>query len=148
MDKLSVLMFNAHALERPVRASLPTQGAPRGRAPRGRLIHARVLQLGDGISDRYDVLTTVAPVLATNTADQTRWGGTVGAGVEVGFAPNWSVGVEYDHLFMQRKNVTFLNNGLFGPAGTFFGADRIRQDVDLATVRINYRWDGPVVGNY
>ncbi|MGY4287748.1 opacity protein-like surface antigen [Bradyrhizobium sp. LM2.7] len=34
---------------------------------------------------------------------ETRWGGTVGAGLEFGFAPNWSVGVEYDHLFMGQE---------------------------------------------
>jgi outer membrane immunogenic protein len=33
-----------------------------------------------------------------NAASDTRWGGAVGAGLEVSFAPNWSVGVEYDHL--------------------------------------------------
>jgi outer membrane immunogenic protein len=26
--------------------------------------------------------------------------------------------------------------------------DNIRQDVDLATVRVNYRWGGPVVAKY
>ena len=35
---------------------------------------------------------------------------------------------------------TFINNGVAGVAGTLFGTDRIRQDVDLVTARINYRW--------
>ena len=30
-----------------------------------------------------------------------------GTGLEVSFAPNWSVGVEYDHLFMGNRNITF-----------------------------------------
>jgi outer membrane immunogenic protein len=105
--------------------------------------------------DRYDVLTTAGNVLATNRLDETRWGGTVGVGFEYGFAPNWSVGVEYDHLFMERRNVTFTNNGFFGPAGTLFENERIRQDVDLVTARINYRWGGgpiwgggPTIGKY
>ncbi|WP_347337198.1 outer membrane protein [Bradyrhizobium centrolobii] len=34
-------------------------------------------------------------------AGEITWGGAVGAGVEFMFAPNWSVAVEYDHLFMQ-----------------------------------------------
>ena len=51
--------------------------------------------------------------------------------------------IEYDHLFMQashrRPSATL-------PAGAaVFGTDRIRQDVDLVTVRVNYRWGGPVV---
>ncbi len=72
----------------------------------------------------------------------------VGVGAEYGFAPNWSFGVEYDHMFMQDKTYTFTNNGVAGAAGTLFGTDRIRQDVDLVTARINYRWGGPVVAKY
>jgi outer membrane immunogenic protein len=95
-------------------------------------------------SDRFNVTTTVGNVLAGTTGDQTRWGGTVGAGVEFGFAPNWSLGVEYDHLFMGNKLATFTT-----PAtGLFFGTDRIRQDVDLVTARVNYRWGGPVIPKY
>jgi outer membrane immunogenic protein len=99
-------------------------------------------------SNRYDVLTTVGNVLAANSLNETRWGGTVGVGFEYGFAPNWSVGVEYDHLFLERRNVAFTNNGFFGPAGTLFENERIRQDVDLVTARINYRWGGPIIGKY
>jgi outer membrane immunogenic protein len=82
-------------------------------------------------------------------ANETRWGAVVGAGVEFGFAPNWSVGFEYDHLFMGDRDINFTGNGAFQiPAGSFTGTDRIRQDVDLATVRVNYRWGGPVVAKY
>ena len=67
----------------------------------------------------------------------------VGAGLEFGFAPNWSAGVEYNHLFMQDRTHTFVDT-----TGAFFGTDRIRQDVDLVTVRVNYRWGGPVIAKY
>jgi outer membrane immunogenic protein len=30
----------------------------------------------------------------------------------------------------------------------FTRSDSIKQDVDMATVRVNYRWGGPVVGKY
>jgi outer membrane immunogenic protein len=40
--------------------------------------------------------------------DRIKRGGNVGVGLEYGFAPNWSVGVEYDHLFMQEKTLAFL----------------------------------------
>jgi outer membrane immunogenic protein len=94
-------------------------------------------------ADRYDQWTTAGNVLvATGTADN-RWGGTVGGGVEFAFAPNWSAAVEYDHLFMGNKLTTFT-----APTGGVFGTDRIRQDVDLVTVRVNYRWGGPVVAKY
>ena len=39
----------------------------------------------------------------------TRWGGTVGVGWEYGFAPNWSAGIEYDHLFMGHANNSFTS---------------------------------------
>jgi outer membrane immunogenic protein len=70
-------------------------------------------------------------------------GGVVGVGLEYGFAPNWSAAIEYDHMFMPDRTVNFT-----APAGRFFGTDRIRQDVDLVTVRVNYRWGGPVIAKY
>jgi outer membrane immunogenic protein len=94
-------------------------------------------------ADRFDVFTTAGNVLLANGASSNRWGGTVGAGAEFGFAPNWSAGVEYDHMFMGTQTTTFTT-----PAGTIFGFDRIRQDVDLVTVRVNYRWGGPVIAKY
>jgi outer membrane immunogenic protein len=100
------------------------------------------------VSDRYRALATATGAQVTNNVDDTRWGGVVGAGLEFGFAPNWSVGVEYNHMFLQDKTYTFINNGVAGPAGTLFGTDRIRQDVDTVTARINYRFGGPVVAKY
>ena len=88
-------------------------------------------------------LNTLGGALAASTGDDTRWGGVVGVGLEYGFAPNWSAAIEYDHMFMQDRTYTFTT-----PAGVLFGTDRIRQDVDLVTVRINYRWGGPVVVRY
>ncbi|MFH1342263.1 MAG: outer membrane beta-barrel protein [Pseudomonadota bacterium] len=94
-------------------------------------------------SDRYRQLATVTGLPLTNTVDDTRWGGVVGVGLEYGFAPNWSFAVEYDHMFMQDKTYTFTDT-----TGVFFGTERIRQDVDLVTARVNYRWGGPVVARY
>lgn len=93
--------------------------------------------------DRFDVRTTVGDTLAATAPDQVRWGGTVGVGLEYGFAQNWSAGVEYDHLFMGNKLATFTD-----PTGVFFGTERIHQDVDLITVRVNYRFGSPVVAKY
>ncbi|MGY3452259.1 outer membrane protein [Bradyrhizobium sp. USDA 4353] len=74
--------------------------------------------------------------LASN--DNTRWGGVVGAGLEYGFAPNWSMGVEYNHLFMDRQTVSF----------GALGSDSIKQDADIFTARLNYRFGGPVATRY
>jgi outer membrane immunogenic protein len=81
--------------------------------------------------------------LLLDSSDETRWGGAIGTGVEVGFAPNWSVGVEYDHLFMGTHTLTFTT-----PAAAITRTDNIKQDLDLASVRVNYRWGGPVVAKY
>ena len=95
-------------------------------------------------ADRFRVVTTPLPsVVAGTTGDDTRCGATVGAGLEFGFAPNWSAAVEYDHLFMQDRSYTFNDT-----SGALFSTERIRQDVDLVTVRVNYRWGGPVVARY
>ena len=50
------------------------------------------------ISDRNEVATN-GFVIATAPGDN-RWGATIGLGAEFSFAPNWSAGVEYDHLFI------------------------------------------------
>ena len=83
---------------------------------------------------------------------ETRWGGVVGTGVEIGFAPNWSVAFEYDHLFMGNREVSFISRGVLGigviAPGAVFRTDRIGQDVDLVTARVNYRFGGPVIPRY
>ena len=99
-------------------------------------------------SDNYRSFLTGTGIQAANSVDDTRWGAVVGVGLEYGFAPNWSVGIEYDHMFMGDRTYTFINNGVSGPAGTLFGTDDISQDVDVITARINYRWGGPVVARY
>jgi len=86
--------------------------------------------------DKYDVFSGVNGALLAS-ANETRWGGTVGAGLEFGFAPNWSVGVEYDHLFMGNRTIS-----LTAPGGLLFESERIRQDVDMGLVRLNYRFGG------
>ena len=44
---------------------------------------------------------------------------------------------------MQDRTYTFTT-----PGGVFFGTDRIGQDVDLVTARLNYKFGGPVVARY
>ncbi len=86
--------------------------------------------------------------LAFDTASDTRWGATVGVGLEYGFAPNWSVGVEYNHLFMGDRNISMISTGVVPPAGVVTRIDNIGQDVDMVTARINYRFGGPAVPRY
>jgi outer membrane immunogenic protein len=94
------------------------------------------------VGDKYNT-TIIATNVLNDSASGTRWGGTIGAGLEFGFAQNWSVGVEYDHMFLGRHNVSFTT-----PAGVFSTTESIRQDVDMGLVRLNYRWGGPVIAKY
>ena len=92
--------------------------------------------------NRFDILNGAGVSVAS--ASSTRWGGTVGAGWEYGFAPNWSAGIEYDHLFMGHSNNSFsVVNPIVAGA-----LNRISQDVDMVTVRVNYRFGGPIVARY
>lgn len=86
---------------------------------------------------------SLAPFGQVDQASETRWGGAVGVGLEVGFAPGWSVGVEYDHLFMGHRDITFPASAV-----VLSRVDSIKQDVDMATVRVDYRFGGPVVAKY
>jgi len=87
-----------------------------------------------------DLVTGTSAVVATGS--DTRWGGVVGAGLEYGFAPNWSAAVEYDHLFMgnNTENLT--------ASGAPFATDSISQNVDLVTFRLNYKFGGVTAGKY
>ena len=80
------------------------------------------------------------------TGSETRWGGVAGAGVEFGFAPHWSVAVEYDHLFMGSRDVTLNRIPPFNPGISTI--NRIRQDGDIGTVRVNYTFGGPLVPRF
>jgi outer membrane immunogenic protein len=89
------------------------------------------------VDQRHDILFD--GLVVARTDNDARWGGTVGAGFEYGFSPGWSVGVEYNHIFLERRDRDF-----FAPDGTFFATDRINGDVDMVMARVNYRfnWGG------
>ena len=95
---------------------------------------------------RYQGIILGGLNLLLDGATINRWGGVVGTGLEYGFAPNWSFAVEYDHLFMGTSNVATI--GIGDLVGQVLRTERINQDVDLVTARINYRFGGPVVAKY
>jgi outer membrane immunogenic protein len=97
---------------------------------------------GAAVTDnKYSSFFTATPPAGFATGDvfnqttETRWGGVVGTGIEYGFAPHWSVAVEYDHLFMGSNGVTFP-----ATAKADGRSDNISQGVDMGTVRLNYRF--------
>ena len=98
-------------------------------------------------SNRFSIFDNVTGIELAS-ASATRWGGVVGVGFEYGFAPNWSVGLEYDHLFMGDANNSFsiVNPNVVGVLNS-----RVTQDVDMVTLRINYRFGGygaPIAARY
>ena len=101
-------------------------------------------------SDRYFGLVARGGA-AYDQAGEQRWGGAAGAGFEYGFAQNWSAALEYDHVFKGTHSVNLYAPGTLGLPATGGGlsrTDNIGQNVDMVTVRVNYRWGGPLVAKY
>jgi outer membrane immunogenic protein len=70
-------------------------------------------------------------------------GATIGVGFEYGFTPNWTAGIEYDHLMMGNAN-----NSFSVPAGVAAVTNTVSQNIDMVTLRVNYKFGGPVVARY
>jgi outer membrane immunogenic protein len=99
---------------------------------------------GGAATTRNSLLqSTTLGGIGLNFATANRWGGTIGVGFEYGFTPNWSVAIEYDRLIMGHANNSF-SVPLNAPAVV----NQISQDVDLVTLRVNYKFGGPVVARY
>ena len=77
-----------------------------------------------------------------DTVKQNRTGWTVGAGIEYGLSPNWSIAAQYNFVDLGDKDVAFNLNAPF--------TARVDQELHLATVRLNYRFGGgaPLMARY
>jgi outer membrane immunogenic protein len=82
--------------------------------------------------------------VAFDQATETRFGSVVGTGIEVGFGPNWSFALEYDHAFMGSQNLTFTAVPVAGIARN----DSISQSIDMVTARVDLHFGGPLVAKY
>jgi outer membrane immunogenic protein len=82
------------------------------------------------------VLTNIANVNAFGAID-------AGGGFEWKTHANWSLWVEYDHIF--RRNDTLTYSGV-GGASSF--RELVRRDLDKVLFGINYRFGSPVVARY
>ena len=98
---------------------------------------------GAAVTDRNFWFNAPGGALASSTGYDTQWSPTVGAGLEFGFYQNWSLGIEYNHIFEDRHNATFVT-----PAGGIIAGDRAGGDTDMVLGRLNYRWGGPVIAKY
>jgi outer membrane immunogenic protein len=117
---------------------------------RGRIGYAanNVLFYGTGgagyANNRYSALTAGLPAFGTTGYfSNDRWGYAAGAGIEWGFAPNWSAKIEYMHYGF---------DGDTSPLGTLSGITTaaVRTNIDTVKAGLNYRfnWAGPVVARY
>jgi outer membrane immunogenic protein len=87
--------------------------------------------------------------VATLTGNSSRWGWTVGTGVEWGLWDNWSTKIEYDFVGFGNHDVT-LNGTVCnsGTAGSFCNAAGatvgVKEQIHMVTVGLNYRfnWGG------
>ena len=95
------------------------------------------------VNDKYEGSATGTGVLF-DRASETRWGGAVGAGLDFGITPNIVLGVDYVHGFMGSRNLTFVS----AATGAVTRNETIRQDVDMVTARISYKFGGPVIAKY
>lgn len=73
-----------------------------------------------------------------SNANSTRSGWTAGGGFEWAFAPAWSVAVEYGHYGFGTESLLFVD-----PTKPFTATFGIKQDVDVVTIGINYRFGMP-----
>jgi len=72
---------------------------------------------------------------------KTRWGWTVGTGVELAFAPAWSFKSEYMFMDFGKRTSTNLDGDIF----------QHKNQVHSWKVGLNYRWDGyqaPLIARY
>jgi outer membrane immunogenic protein len=97
-------------------------------------------------NERFDIFNT-ATGIGIAQAERTRWGGVVGVGMEYGFSPNWTAGIEYDYLFRESESRTFLTPNL--RVGSITA--NTRSDISMITGRISYKFGGygaPIAAKY
>ena len=54
-----------------------------------------------------DEFSYTIPAVGSASTKQNRTGWTVGAGVEYGLSPNWSIAAQYNYIDLGDKDVTF-----------------------------------------
>jgi outer membrane immunogenic protein len=82
------------------------------------------------VHDKYDFAVNgvaASPVFVS----ETRWGGTIGGGIEYKFAQNVSAGVEYNYVGLGTSRLTF-------PSLPLNAILDFKHDLHVVTARINY----------
>jgi outer membrane immunogenic protein len=101
---------------------------------------------GVGYADaNYAALTVAAGLPSIGTTgvfNDDRWGYAAGAGIEWGFAPNWSAKVEYIHYGFGNDTAP---SSTLAPSPS---ALRLNIDTVKAGVNYHFNWSGPVVARH
>jgi outer membrane immunogenic protein len=79
-----------------------------------------------------------------------RWGGMLGAGVEFAFTNSISGKLEYNYMDFGTRTYTFgpVSSPFADPGSGESVELKIRQNIHLVKVGLNFRWDNPVVARY
>lgn len=85
---------------------------------------------GGAVHQKYAVDDGAGTVFG---ASETRWGPAAGVGFELAFSDNVSIAGEYNRVFLGSRDLTFV------PSGDIY---QIRQDLDVFSVHLNYRFNG------
>jgi len=92
------------------------------------------------VNDEFSV-TTTATNTTIATVNKNANGGDVGVGFEWMLTRNWTVWVEWDHIFLDDRSIEFTRSGV-----TRF--DNISRDFDKVLFGINWRFGGPGPARY
>jgi outer membrane immunogenic protein len=92
----------------------------------------------NGVVKNGDVTTSLT------SSSTSRDGWVVGAGVEWGFAPNWSAKLEYNHIDFGSTQLEIVHI----PAPNSFTDSSSKIDIVKAGVNYRFNWAGPVVAKY
>jgi outer membrane immunogenic protein len=68
-----------------------------------------------------------------------RAGWTVGAGIEAGFAPNWTAKLEYLYVDLGKAQLFNIVPGV---------SETVSFNTNIIRAGINYKWGGPIVARY
>ena len=111
-----------------------------------------VLFYGTGGLAYGGVRTTISNIFTPGTSgtfngssSDTRVGWAAGAGLEWGFAPNWSLKGEYLHVDLGSSNTTMFDPVNFPLSSATY---RFHHQFEAVRVGVNYRFGGPVVAKY
>jgi outer membrane immunogenic protein len=63
----------------------------------------------------------------------------VGAGIEAGFAPNWTAKLEYLYVDLGQAQLFNVVPGV---------AETVSFNTNIIRAGINYKWGGPIVARY